>query len=237
MAEKGAPIARAADVLRRLADVDDEMRRQLPVVNMSPRHGDRKDGIVGRFGLRDPEGNWLLEVGCRRTPGGGLVIAQITIEPDTGSMDVGVTAKTLRKIPVGRILDAIKVLVETRLLQEQGTRLLLGEEPAEVRYDPFPVGALAPRRGGRPPLSDELLREVALAYLEAAKEGNAINETLARKFNRPNETIRTWVRKSRRAGWLGEARQGASTMTLGPRLVEALAETQQTKRTTKRKGV
>lgn len=62
------------------------------------------------------------------------------------------------------------------------------------------------RRPGRRPLSDELLAEVAAVYREAERIGRPRIERLRERFpGYSDATLRNWVRKSRKRGFLGPA--------------------------------
>jgi hypothetical protein len=81
-------------------------------------------------------------------------------------------------------------------------------------------------RPGRPKLADDLLRQVALAYLAEVRAGRGVLRRLAERFERPETTIRDWVRIARREGWLGPAtKSGRRGADPGPRLLaERLAQ-------------
>ena len=62
------------------------------------------------------------------------------------------------------------------MLGLSGTRLVPAPElEDQVRAALERTAAVPARRRGRPPLSDELLETVALAYLEEAKRGRRTN--------------------------------------------------------------
>jgi transposase len=76
---------------------------------------------------------------------------------------------------------------------------------------------------GRAPLTDDLLRRVAVAYLEETAPGKdrAAVTRVAARFDRPVKTINNWIARARNEGWLGPAAQGRAGADPGPRLLEA----------------
>jgi hypothetical protein len=98
----------------------------------------------------------------------------------------------------------------------------LPELRPEVRAALERTAAVPTKRKGRPPLPDELLEEVALAYLEEAKSGRGLTGRLAARFGRPNETIRDWVHACRKRGYLSPGTTGRRGAQPGERLLLAL---------------
>lgn len=92
----------------------------------------------------------------------------------------------------------------------------LGEPPLSYAAR-TPTG---PPTGGRQPLTDELLRDVALAYLRESAYGQppGAMKRLAAEYGRPEETLRTWVGRARTRGWLGPSRKGRRGAEPGPLL-------------------
>ena len=74
------------------------------------------------------------------------------------------------------------------------------------------------RRRGRPELSDQLLIEVARAYLDESRFGSGLTRRLAEQFDRPEPTIRDWITAARRRGFLGQTTPGRRGATPGPNL-------------------
>ncbi|WP_225840298.1 hypothetical protein [Streptomyces sp. NK08204] len=103
-------------------------------------------------------------------------------------------------------------------------RLRLGEvlqqaidRPIVQPPPPAPVG---PQRRGRQALPDDLLKKVAEAYLRETAHGRPPGavKRLAAEFDRPEETVRSWIARARSRGWLGPSRQGRRGAEPGPRL-------------------
>jgi hypothetical protein len=81
------------------------------------------------------------------------------------------------------------------------------------------TAAVPAQRRGRPPLADELLEEVALAYLEEAKRGRGLTRRLAKRFDRPEETVRDWIHACRVRGYLSPGASGRRGAQPGDRLL------------------
>ncbi len=72
---------------------------------------------------------------------------------------------------------------------------------------------------GRPRLPDDLLRDVAVAYLAELQNGRGVLRRLGERFERPESTMRDWVRAARREGFLTTPGKAGSRGALpGPRL-------------------
>ena len=72
---------------------------------------------------------------------------------------------------------------------------------------------------GRPRLPDDQLRDVAVAYLAELQNGRGVLRRLGERFERPEPTMRDWVRAARREGFLTPAKKAGSRGALpGPRL-------------------
>lgn len=125
----------------------------------------------------------------------GLAISTITVTTDV------ITGRTLRSVRLAEILQHARAQIPT---------------PAARELPPTPE----PARPGRAPLTDELLRSVAEAYLRETAPGKERGPVrrMAEEFGRPEETIRTWLTRCRKAGWLGPTAQGRAGAEPGPRL-------------------
>lgn len=136
-----------------------------------------------------------------------------------------ITSDLLRRIPLGLILaEAQKALAEDDW-REDGIQVLMGSwrtpdelTAQEVRVLESANKAAAETRRGRPELSDELLDEVARAYLREAAAGSGLTRRLALHFDRPEATVRDWVAAARRRGFLSAAVPGRRGAAPGPRL-------------------
>lgn len=141
----------------------------------------------------------------------------------------GVTGALLRSIPIGRILAWAHDVMANDEWHKKGLTTL---GPTGMRVVPVPeltehvraalerTAAVPNRRQGRPPLPDELLEEVARAYLEEAKRGRGLTRRLALRFDRPDETVRDWIHACRVRGYLSPGVTGRRGAQPGPRLLE-----------------
>jgi hypothetical protein len=140
----------------------------------------------------------------------------------------GITGSLLREIPLGRILawahDAMAngdwQAQGLTMLGLSGTRVVPAQDLDEQTRAALERTAAVPgRRHGRPPLDDELLEEVARAYLDEAKRGRGLTRRLAAKFGRPEETIRHWIHVCRDRGYLSPGVTGRRGAQPGERLL------------------
>lgn len=89
---------------------------------------------------------------------------------------------------------------------------------------------------GRPRLSDEHLRDVAVQYLAAQTEvdeqraagtrGTSTISLLAERLERPEKTVEDWIRRAAKAGYLSKAVKGRAGRDAGPRLLGSSSEPQ-----------
>jgi hypothetical protein len=139
---------------------------------------------------------------------------------------IGITSDVLRRIPIGEIIAQAQRELADRSWEAEGIRSLPG--PA-LDVDQFPettrqaletANALAeqPQRG-RPPLDDELLQDLAHAYLREAVHGRGLTRRLAAHFNRPEPTIKDWIKAARERGFLSPAQPGQRGAGPGPSLL------------------
>jgi hypothetical protein len=133
----------------------------------------------------------------------GLKITSITVDTDPES-PAQITGTLMRQIPIGTLLDYVRGRISATLTED------LPEAPASALAVPT----------GRTALTDEFLRDVALAYLRETAPGQPRGATrrLAESYGRPEETIRTWIGRARKAGWLGPSAKGRAGAEPGPRL-------------------
>lgn len=104
----------------------------------------------------------------------------------------------------------------------EGTRVILGQEPAPGLFEPEDMQI--PRTSGRTPMTDELLRQVALAFIEETgpgKDKRAI-QRMAERFDRPEGTLRTWIARARKEGWLAPGSKGRIGAEPGPKLTASM---------------
>lgn len=162
------------------------------------------DEVVATFECESASGEWLATGDVSRKQQ-GLVISRLEVSPGSNAVG-GVTGGMLQKVPVGQILRHVRA--------ELGPD---SEPPATFEDTPF-VRRI--REGGRVSLDDELLREVAHRYWVYTGPGQPPGaiKRLAADFGRPEETIRTWVARARREGWLGPSVKGRAGAEPGHKL-------------------
>lgn len=163
-----------------------------------------RGNVVATFECRTSSDQWSA-VGDISRGAQGLVISRLEIQADqlTGS---GITGSLLRRIQVGDILHVARATIAAAARGSQ--------EPAELQ------AAEKARSGGRAGLTDDLLRSVAIAYLAETAPGRPSGavKRMAQEFGRPEETVRTWIARARKAGWLGPSVKGRAGAEPGPRL-------------------
>ncbi|MET8134655.1 hypothetical protein ABZV24_22330 [Streptomyces sp. NPDC005251] len=173
---------------------------------------DQTEGaVVATFEARPASGEWLAKGDITRGSQ-GLVISRVELQAvdPTGS---GITGSLLRRIQVGDILHLARATT-ARAAQSS-------EPPKLIDYPPS-----RPRSGGRGALSDELLRSVAVAYLAETAPGRPSGavKRMALEFDRPEETVRSWISRARKAGWLGPSVKGRAGAEPGPLLRDLTPE-------------
>jgi hypothetical protein len=143
----------------------------------------------------------------------GLEIEHLAIERGSES----VTSSHLRSIPIGEIIAQVRAAVSPRLT------------PVATEATPAAPCACGCVRHGRnydssryTGMTDAFLRDLSLAYLEEFRAGHTgILRRLAIRYDRPMGTIRGWVKRARRDGWLSAGSQGRPGSEPGARLLAA----------------
>ncbi|MGW2256096.1 hypothetical protein ACWCXH_39060 [Kitasatospora sp. NPDC001660] len=216
----GIATARQVEALRRIEETGEAVAGSLPVRTFYPTDEAASHGVVAHFDYR-PDDTWTVFGDLSRGPH-GLVISRLEITPAEGS--TGVTGGLLRKIPTGEILSAVRLKAAWESAQRDGTRALLGEEPVPGLFEEG--DAAAPQRGGRTPITPDLLRQVAMAYLEETAPGtpSGAMKRMAERFGRPEETVRTWVTRARKDGWLGPGAKGRTGAEPGAKLLQWIGD-------------
>lgn len=190
----------------------------VPVQLSRPSHDEKRSGVVARFRWVDPSGLWRVDGKASRGERGSLVISHLEIGPEDPAKPAGsgVTGAMLRRIPTGDLLAFIRNATALETPPSHGTWAILADE-----------GDVTPsRHGGRSPLPDSLLFRLSMAYLEETAPGMppGVLARLAGRFERPEETISTWINRARKHGWLGPGTKGRAGAEPGPRLREAWRE-------------
>lgn len=171
-------------------------------VTVSVRETDHPD--VLSFTCQQSAAEWSAYGEAMRTAR-GFVITQLDVRAGTDHTG-GVTGGLLRQVPTGEILKWVHV--------------------AAAQMPPTPQESKPthePARPGRAPLSDELLRSVAEAYLRETAPGQERGalRRMAQEFGKPENTVNGWIKKARERGWLGPSTAGRAGAEPGPRLTRA----------------
>lgn len=148
-----------------------------------------------------------------------------------------ITSDVLRRIPIGEILARTQRRLADESWRTDGidvipapggrfSKLSADELTEEQRRALENSSAIAARRRGRPELSDELLIEVAEAYIHEAGRGRGALNRMSEIFDRPEATVRDWIAQARRRGYLAPTKPGRRGAAPGPNLpaVAASAE-------------
>lgn len=204
---------------KRVADEIEAKRRaalaELDVRLWWPSPAERAAGIAAFFAL---DHGGLSLAGELARGEAGLVISKVEV---VAPLPRGVTQRALKDAPLAGILRSVRAQVAYQEAMREGTRAFLGEEPAPGLFEPEDVQI--PKTSGRTELTDELLRAVAVAFIEETgpgKDKRAI-QRMVERFDRPEGTLRTWISRARKAGWLAPGSKGRIGAEPGPKLIEA----------------
>jgi hypothetical protein len=169
------------------------------------------EGVVATFECRPRNDEWAA-VGDVTRNAQGLVISRLELISKDLSGN-GVTGALLRRMAVSDILHVARAQVALAVHTETGAPV-------------FPEAPSKPRSGGRGALSDEFLRGVAVAYLAETAPGRPAGavKRMATEFERPEETVRSWIARARKGGWLGPSVKGRAGAEPGPRLRDLTPE-------------
>ncbi|MBQ1116255.1 hypothetical protein [Streptomyces sp. C3-3] len=136
-----------------------------------------------------------------------------------------ITGDVLRRIPVGQIVALAQAELADQAWKEEGVIVLGRARAADPGLTPASRQALEnanalaqPAQRGRPPLDGELLQIVAHAYLREATKGPGLHRRLADLLNRPEPTIKDWIKAARARGYLSPAVPGRRAAGPGPLL-------------------
>jgi transposase-like protein len=211
----GIASARQVEALRRIEEAQAAAQSALPV-RIFHRLAAAPENVFAHFEYSPDDASWSV-FGDVSRGAHGLVISRLEVRPAETS--TGVTGGLMRKVPTGELLAAVRAWAAVEAARKEGTRALLGEEPVQGVFEEG--DERAPQRGGRAPLTPDLLREVAEAYLEenAPKSPPGAMKRMAKRFDRPEETLRTWVTRARKDGWLGPSTKGRAGAEPGPKLI------------------
>lgn len=166
--------------------------------------------VVATFECRPTSGEWLAKGDIARGSQ-GLVISRVELQAHDPAGN-GITGSLLRRIQVGDVLHVARAVT---------ARAAQSAEAPPLEYPPR-----LPRSSGRGALSDELLRSVAVSYLAETAPGRPTGavKRMAQEFDRPEETVRSWITRARKAGWLGPSVKGRAGAEPGPLLRDMTPE-------------
>jgi hypothetical protein len=165
----------------------------------------RNNDSIADYSYIDKDG-WRARGTLGYSTEGGLYLQSLTFEPPPGGR---ITAKMLRELP---LTDIVAKARSAEIIANA-----LHEAQAEMVPEK-PTGATGP---GRTPLSEDLLREVALGYLDqtAPGMGRGAVKRLAERMGVDQKTMSRYVFRARQTGWLGPAIQGREGSEPGPKLI------------------
>lgn len=124
------------------------------------------------------------------------------------------------RIPLGQIVARAQAELADQSWKDEGVTVLgLGRlqggsgpelAPASVQALENASALAQPAQRGRPPLEEELLHRVAHAYLREAINGPGLHRRLAHLFDRPEPTIKDWIKAARERGYLSPPSRDAA---------------------------
>ncbi|WP_331717038.1 hypothetical protein, partial [Rhodococcus qingshengii] len=135
-----------------------------------------------------------------------------------------ITSDVLRRIPLGEILARLERDLPDDSWRTDGIRVLGGPDMPTEELTRDQIRALETtsmvngRRRGRPEISNELLIDIANAYIDEAAVGKGAIGRLAETFDRPEPTVRDWISAARRRGFLAPTTPGRRGAAPGPNL-------------------
>lgn len=148
------------------------------------------------FSCQSPDGT-LQVTGAVSRSERGIVISRMEWSTEH---PIGIFAKTHRDFPMVELIACLRAAV-------------MPDQP-EI--------SIEADENGRTALTDDHLRQVALAYLAETGPGQprGAARRLAQRYGRPETTIHRWVLLARQRGWLEQTWQGRRGAEPGPRLLE-----------------
>lgn len=143
----------------------------------------------------------------------GDTVRLLSLEVRSPTSEGTVTASMVNRVPVGRIVGSLQTLLTLDRARREGVGATGAEPPKPEKQ----------RHGGKPRITDEQLRELAEAYLMETAEGKPARPLarIAEHFGRPEETVRTWLARARKEGWLAPGVKGRAGGEPGAKLLAA----------------
>lgn len=158
--------------------------------------------FAARPAAKEADRSWRIHGDVYRTEH-GLKVKRIEVDADPAG-PAEVTGTLMRQIPIGTLLDYVRGRISATIAKD---------------IPDMPATALAVS-AGRTAMTDGFLRDVALSYLRETAPGEPQGATrrLAEAYGRPEQTIRTWIARARKEGWLGPSAKGRAGAEPGPKL-------------------
>lgn len=181
--------------------------------------GAKAEGARVLARLAEPFADWTIEIRTLSGVGGSgiaelrLMLDEDALPPrdaDSGARPPGVSTKLLRSIT----LDPLEV--EARRATKAAW-----VDMVDRFEDEHEANKQGVKKSGRPPLTREHHRRVALAYLDlqAQGHGRGIIQELARVLDVTPTKASDWVHRARKAGFLSPAIPGRPGAEPGPALI------------------
>lgn len=188
---------------------EDVLRMELPLLLGIPTDEEVAAGVVVHFEITGQRVKGTVSRGDA-----GLAVTSVTVE---GELPGGVTQRFLRDVPLASVLRAVRAYLSLMEAQRRGTSAFLPATGLSA-----PTDAELIDTSGRVEVTDELLRQVALVFIDESapgKDSNAV-QRVAQRYGRPVGTVRTWIARARKDGWLEPGSKGRIGAEPGPRLLE-----------------
>jgi hypothetical protein len=193
-----------------------------PVVVAQPLTDPHDEAVIAELAagtLVDGE-PWLVRAVLRRDPKGPPFVARLSVEHFPVD-DVEVTGTVLRALPLARIRDlALAWLIPVALAREAMAEVGgWGETPESAQRAREAADEAAKPKPGRRALPREHYAGIAARYLEHLEDGRRnVLVVLAEEEGVPRETVRDWVRKATKLGFLAPGKPGRAEKRPGPNL-------------------
>jgi hypothetical protein len=193
-----------------------------PVVVAQPLTDSHDEAVIAELAAGTlVEGElWLIHALLRRDPKGPPIVAHLSVQHYPVD-DVEVTGTVLRALPLARIRDQalarlIPIALGREVLAEAGG---WGETPESVERARHAAEEAAKPKRGRRALPPEHYATIAARYLTLLGDGRRnVLVVLADEEGVPRETVRDWVRKATKLGFLAPGKPGRAEMRPGPNL-------------------
>lgn len=181
---------------------------------------------VGEILRRGECAIWLAYGELRRNTDGFIGLATLGIGPGVGG-DRGITSEVMRAIKPSQLLREARADLAKKAswLEAQAAGFELSDPLAGIAEQSASVlERTTPRARGRAPLPPDFYFQIAREFLgvqDDEQRRDGVYRVLARRHGKPIETIRTWVRKAQREGFLSSGLRGKRAQReRGPRYYE-----------------